>query len=169
MNFTSVSGKNWIFNKYNSLDISKFIENYSISEIVAKLLSIRKNNIDDINSFLNPKIKNILPNPSIVKDMNKAIERTFKCINEGNPIGIFGDYDVDGASSTALLARYFLSINQKIHTYIPDRQTEGYGPSKSGFENLIKKKSNIIFTVDCGTLSFEPISYAQKLDVDVIV
>ena len=169
MNFSSVSGKSWIFKKFNSSDVIKFTEDFSLSEIVAKLLSIRKRNIDDINLFLNPKIKNLLPNPLNLKDMNKAIERTYKSIIKGELIGIFGDYDVDGASSTALLARYFLSLKQKIRTYIPDRQTEGYGPNNDGFKNLINNGVKIIFTVDCGTLSFEPINLAQKLDVDVIV
>ena len=123
MNFSSVSGKNWLFRKFDSSDIIKYTENYSLTEIVAKLLSIRKNNINDINFFLNPKIKNFLPNPLHLKDMKSAIERTYKSINSGEIMGIFGDYDVDGASSTALLARYFLSINQKYkHIYQTDGQ-----------------------------------------------
>ena len=169
MNFSSVSGKNWLFKKFNSSDVTKFTENFSLTEIVAKLLSIRKKNIDDIALFLDPKIKNLLPNPLHLKDMKSAIERTYKSIIKSELIGIFGDYDVDGASSTALLARYFLSINQKIQTYIPNRQTEGYGPNNLGFNNLISNGAKIIFTVDCGTLSFDPINFAQKLNVDVIV
>ena len=169
MNFSSVSGKNWLFKKFNSSDVAKFTENFSLTEIVAKLLSIRKKNIDDIALFLDPKIKNLLPNPLHLKDMKSAIERTYKSIIKSELIGIFGDYDVDGASSTALLARYFLSINQKIQTYIPNRQTEGYGPNNLGFNNLISNGAKIIFTVDCGTLSFGPINFAQKLNVDVIV
>ena len=169
MNFSSVSGKNWLFKKFNSSDVTKFTENFSLTEIVAKLLSIRKKNIDDIALFLDPKIKNLLPNPLHLKDMKSAIERTYKSIIKSELIGIFGDYDVDGASSTALLARYFLSINQKIQTYIPNRQTEGYGPNNLGFNNLISNGAKIIFTVDCGTLSFGPINFAQKLNVDVIV
>ena len=169
MSFSSVSGKNWLFKRFDSSDVIKFSENYSLTETVAKLLSIRKNNIDDINLFLDPKIKNLLPNPLHLKSMKKAIDRTYKSIVNNDPIGIFGDYDVDGASSTALLFRYFLSINQKVQTYIPNRQTEGYGPNINGFEYLINNKSKIIFTVDCGTSSFEPIDYAQKLNIDVIV
>ena len=169
MNFSSVSGKNWLFKKFNSSDVTKFTENFSLTEIVAKLLSIRKKNIDDIALFLDPKIKNLLPNPLHLKDMKSAIDRTYKSIIKSELIGIFGDYDVDGASSTALLARYFLSINQKIQTYIPNRQTEGYGPNNLGFNNLISNGAKIIFTVDCGTLSFGPINFAQKLNVDVIV
>ena len=122
MNFTSVSGKKWVFKKFNDSDIKEYSEKYSLNEIVARLLAIRKKNIKDINLFLNPTIKNHLPNPLIMKDMKHAITRTHQCIINGELIGIFGDYDVDGATSTALLARYFLSINQKVQTYIPDRK-----------------------------------------------
>jgi len=169
MNFTSVSGKNWIFKKFNSSDIKKYSEDYSLSETVAKLLSIRKKNIEDIELFLNPTIKNLLPNPLSLKDMDNAIERTFQGIKKRELIGIFGDYDVDGATSTALLTRYFLSINQKIQTYIPDRKREGYGPSVEGFNNLINLGTKVIFTVDCGTLSFIPVKIAQSQNIDVIV
>tara|TARA_Y100000590_G_scaffold467509_1_gene646631 strand:+ start:101 stop:1852 length:1752 start_codon:yes stop_codon:yes gene_type:complete len=169
MSSASVSGKNWIFKKFNVSDVNKISEDYSLTEIVAKLISIRKKNIDDISSFLDPKIKNLLPNPFQLKDMSSAIERTCKAIVSNETVGIFGDYDVDGASSTALLTRYFSLINQKVITYIPDRRRDGYGPNKAGFDNLIKKGSKIIFTVDCGTMSFEPISFAQKLKIDVIV
>ena len=134
MNPSSVSGKKWIFKKFNPSDVNEFVENFSLSEIVAKLLSIRKKNIDNIDLFLNPKIKNLMPNPSNLKDMNIAIERTYNSILKGEIIGVFGDYDVDGASSTALLSKYFLAINQKIKTYIPDRKTEGYGPNIPGFK-----------------------------------
>ena len=169
MNFTSVSGKNWVFKKFNSSDIKKYSEDYSLNEIVAKLLSIRKKNIENIGLFLNPTIRNLMPNPLLLKDMDNAIERTYQSIKKSELIGIFGDYDVDGATSTALLARYFLSIDQRIQTYIPDRIREGYGPSVEGFNNLIKLGTKIIFTVDCGTLSFEPVKTAQSQNIDVII
>jgi len=169
MSFSSVSGKNWLFKKFDTSDIAKFAETYSLSEIVAKLLSIRKKNIENISLFLNPKIKNLLPNPLHLKDMKNAVDRIYKSISKNELIGIFGDYDVDGASSTALLTRYFLSINQQVQTYIPDRQKEGYGPNIDGFNFLIHRGVKIIFTVDCGTSAFEPIKTAQKANVDVIV
>tara|TARA_B100000029_G_scaffold165266_2_gene161456 strand:+ start:2319 stop:4067 length:1749 start_codon:yes stop_codon:yes gene_type:complete len=169
MNLLSVSGKKWIFKKFNSFDIKNFSEIHSLDEIVSKLLAIRKKNIPDINLFLNPTIKNLLPNPFLIKDMEIAVNRTYEAIKNNEKIGVFGDYDVDGASSTALLFRYFLLIKQKIYKYIPDRKTEGYGPSVNGFNNLIKSDVKIIFTVDCGTLAFEQIKYAQGKNVDVIV
>ena len=137
MNTSSVTGKNWIYKKFDSTDVKNISEKYSLSEISSKLLSIRKEKIGNLDLFLNPKIKNLLPNPMNLKDMNEAIERTYKSIINFDLIGIFGDYDVDGATSTALLAKYFLSLNQKIKTYIPERKTEGYGPSVKSFKSLI--------------------------------
>ena len=169
MSLSSVNGKNWIFKKFDSSDIKKFSEEYSLNEIVARLLAIRKKNIENIDLFLNPTIKNLLPNPLHLKDMKMAVERTYQSIKNNELLGIFGDYDVDGATSTALLARFFLSINQKFHTYIPDRKKEGYGPSIKGFKNLINLGAKVIFTVDCGTSSFEPIKVASDQNVDVIV
>ena len=169
MSFSSVSGKNWIFNKFLESDLKKYSEIYSLNEIVARLLAIRKKNIDNVDLFLNPTIKNNLPNPLKLKDMKNAINRTFETIKRNESIGIFGDYDVDGASSTALLVRYFSLLDQNIKTYIPDRKKEGYGPSVEGFNNLINLGVKIIFTVDCGTLSYDPIISAKKKDIDVIV
>ena len=169
MSFSSVSGKNWIFNKFLESDLKKYSEIYSLNEIVARLLAIRKKNIDNVDLFLNPTIKNNLPNPLKLKDMKNAVNRTFETIKRNESIGIFGDYDVDGASSTALLVRYFSLLGQNIRTYIPDRKKEGYGPSVEGFNNLINLGAKIIFTVDCGTLSYDPIISAKKKDIDVIV
>ncbi len=169
MSFSSVSGKKWIFKQFLNSDIKKYSENYSLSEITAKLLAIRKNTIENIDLFLDPTIKNLMPNPLHLKDMENAIDKTYESIAKNHLIGIFGDYDVDGASSTALLSKYFIAINQKNITLIPDRKKDGYGPSIKNFNNLIKSGAKIIFTVDCGTLSFEPIENANKQGIDVIV
>ena len=111
MNSISVSGKNWITKEFNSDDINFFKTNYFLDEIVAKLLSIRKIKKEEIKTFLNPTIKNVLPNPYILKDMDKATDRALSAINKKEKIGIFGDYDVDGATSTASLGQYFKFLN----------------------------------------------------------
>ncbi|MDC0164564.1 single-stranded-DNA-specific exonuclease RecJ [Candidatus Pelagibacter bacterium] len=169
MNSLSISGKNWILRKYSQEYLSFIKDNFSLDEITSKLLSIRNIKKEEINSFLNPSIKNILPNPDNLIDMKKSTLRTVKIISKKEKIGIFGDYDVDGASSTALLGNYFSLLNLDYEIYIPDRKKEGYGPSIKSFEELIKKKVQVIFTVDCGTLSFEAIDYAKKKNIDVIV
>ena len=101
--------------------------------------------------------------------MEKTTLRLLKAINENQRIGIFGDYDVDGASSTAIIGNYLKIIKQNFDIYIPDRRSEGYGPSIKSFQNLIDKKVNLIITVDCGTMSFDAIDFANKNNVDVIV
>ena len=162
MNSLSVSGKNWICKEFSAEEIDFFKTNYFLDEIVAKLLSIRKIKREEIKFFLDPSIKNILPNPYILKDMDTAIERTKKAILNTEKIGIFGDYDVDGATSTAILGKYFELLNIPFETYIPDRQNEGFGPNEKGFSELIVKGVDLIFTVDCGTLSFAPMDFAKK-------
>jgi len=162
MKSLSVSGKNWISKEFNTEDINFFKTNYFLDEIVAKLLSIRKIKKNDIKFFLEPLIKNILPNPYILKDMDVAIERTEKAIINKEKIGIFGDYDVDGATSTAILGKYFERLNIPFEIYIPDRKNEGFGPNKKGFSKFIDLGVKLIFTVDCGTLSFVPIDFAKK-------
>ena len=169
MNTLSVSGKNWILKKFAQKDITYLKDNFDLDEITSKLLSIRKIEKKDISSFLNPSIKNFLPNPNNLLDMKKATLRTMNAINHNEKIGIFGDYDVDGAASTALLGKYFSELKLLYEIYIPDRKKEGYGPSIRSFRELIKNGVKIIFTVDCGTLSFEAIDFAKENKIDVIV
>ena len=169
MNSVSVTGKNWILKKFDQEKILYLKNNFSLDEITAKLLVMRDIKKEDIKSFLNPSIKNFLPNPNCLLDMEKSSLRTVKAIKNKEKIAIFGDYDVDGATSTALLGKYFNELSLTYEIYIPDRKTEGYGPSVNAFKKLIEKNVKIIFTVDCGTLSFEAIDYAKSKNIDVIV
>ncbi len=169
MDYLSISGKKWIYKKFNTDYINFLKENYFLDEITAKLLSIRNIDKKYIKSFLEPSIKNLIPNPNTLKDMEKTTNRIYKAIKEKEKIGIFGDYDVDGASSTALLGKFFKMINQNFDIYIPDRKTEGYGPTIKSFRKLLEKNVKLIITVDCGTLSFDAIEFANTKNVDVIV
>ena len=169
MNELSLLGKNWIYRKFDSSYVEYLKENFFLDEITAKLLSIRNIKKDSIKSFLEPSIKSLIPNPKILRDMEKTTLRLLKAINQKERIGIFGDYDVDGASSTAIIGNYFKMIKQDFEIYIPDRKSEGYGPSIKSFQNLIDKKVSLIITVDCGTMSFDAIDFANKNNVDVVV
>ncbi len=169
MSFMSVSGKNWILKNYNHDESIYIKENYSLDEITSKLISIRRIKRNDLESFLKPSIKNFLPNPDNLKDMKKSTLRLIESIQKKEKIGIFGDYDVDGASATALLGRYFTELNLSYEIYIPDRKKDGYGPSIASFKILIEKGVKIILTVDCGSMSYEAIDYAKKNNIDVIV
>ena len=162
MKSISVSGKNWISKKFEIIDIEYLKKDFFLDEITAKLLAIRKIEKKDIKTFLEPSIKNILPNPFVLKDMEISVKRITDSIKNKEKIGIFGDYDVDGATSTAILGQYLKLLNHPFEIYIPDRKSEGYGPTISSFEKLIDKGVKIIFTVDCGTLSFDPIKFLKK-------
>ena len=169
MNLKSVTGKNWLFKKYDVNYVKKISETFNFDEILCKFLSIRKIKIDRIKNFLNPTIKNNLPNPASIKDMNIATNSATTHIQEKNIVGIFADYDVDGATSAALLAKYFKKINQPYKLFIPDRIKHGYGPNIEGFNFLINEGSKLIITVDCGTSSHEAISYAKNKNIETII
>ena len=169
MDKLSVTGKEWTYKNSDTNKIKEIKENFNLDEISAKLISQRNIELDELSNFINPQLKNTLPNPNILKDMEKSVIKAVDLIKKNKKFGIFGDYDVDGASSAALLASYFKSINRSFEIYIPNRKSEGYGPSIQGFENLIKKDVGLIFTVDCGTLSYDPINFSNKKGIDVIV
>ena len=116
MNSLSVSGKNWVLRKYSEENSNFLKDNFSLDEITSKLLSIRQIKKNEISSFLNPSIKNFLPNPYDLIDMEKSTLRTAKAIFQKEKFGIFGDYDVDGATSTALLGNYFSELNLEYET-----------------------------------------------------
>ena len=169
MSYLSVTGRKWVYKEYNNEDVDFFKNNLFLDEITSKLLAIKKISKNEAKSFLNPSIKNLIPNPSILKDMDKATDRIVRSIQNNDKIAIFGDYDVDGATSSALLGNFFNQINQSFEIFIPDRQKDGYGPSINSFKNLIKNGCKLILTVDCGTLSYEPIKYAAEQKIDILV
>ena len=113
----SISGKKWIYKKFDNSYVNFLKENFLLDEITARLLSIRNIDKNYVESFLKPSIKNLIPNPNILKDMEKTSKRILQAINKREKIGIFGDYDVDGASSTALLGNYLKIVKQDFDIY----------------------------------------------------
>ena len=144
-------------------------QQHGISELLASILAGRNVTLDDVPRFLNPTLRDDLPDPFHLRDMDKAVARIAKALAEKQPIAVFGDYDVDGATSTALLHHYFAALGVAINPYIPDRMKEGYGPTVEGFCTLIDGGAKLIITVDCGTLAHAPIAYVHARGVDVIV
>ncbi|MDE3060128.1 MAG: single-stranded-DNA-specific exonuclease RecJ, partial [Pseudomonadota bacterium] len=123
----------------------------------------------EAESFLNPSLKALLPDPSHLLDMEAAAERVAGAVIAGERIAIFGDYDVDGATSAALLMRYFHALGCDPLVHIPDRMKEGYGPNAPALLALQKRGAALAITVDCGTLAFEPLAAAHEAGLDVIV
>ena len=144
-------------------------QKHQIPEIIARLLAQRNVSPEQAEVFLKPTLKELMPNPTHLKDMDRAVERVLHAIEAKEPLLIFGDYDVDGATSTALLKRFFDTIPTPNDFYIPNRLTEGYGLSQSALESLYAKGYRVVITVDCGTTSFEALAWAKDHGMDVIV
>lgn len=142
----------------------------SVARVLAGRDSFRGEvNFDEVENFLNPTIKVSLPDPFCLLDMGVAVAKIISVVKAGKKITVFGDYDVDGATSSALLKRFFASIGAEIGIYIPDRILEGYGPNVEALLNLKKQGTDLVITVDCGTVAFEPLQAAQEAGLEVIV
>lgn len=165
----SINGKKWFCHEVDHYIINKMIAKYDISEIIARIIATKQNDIDNLDHFLDPKIKNLLPDPFHLLDMDKAVTRTLKAILAQEKICIFGDYDVDGATSSALIKNIFSELGVDVLVYIPDRINEGYGPNEQAFEELKTQGVNLVITVDCGATSFAPLAFAKEIGLDVIV
>jgi single-stranded-DNA-specific exonuclease len=144
-------------------------QRHDVPELLARILAGRNVELDAVEAFLDPAIKRTMPDPHMLSGMKEAAERLADAIMRGECVAIFGDYDVDGATSAALLARFlrFGDIEPLIH--IPDRLFEGYGPNVEAVRALAARGAALLVTVDCGTTSIEPLAAARKSGVDVIV
>lgn len=140
-----------------------------VPDILARILAARGSDPGTAQNDLNPTLRALMPDPSTLRDMDIAADRFVKAIASDEKIAVFGDYDVDGASSAALIQRFLKAHGQEATIYIPDRQLEGYGPNRTAFEQLISDGARLIITVDCGTVSYEPLAFAREHGVDVIV
>lgn len=165
----SVKGYFWNLKEYDENLVLTIFQKKNISPIISKLLAIKNIKLDEIDDFLNPKIKNLLKNPYHLLDMKKAIEAIYEAVIKHKKICIFGDYDVDGATATALMVKFFKNINVKVDTYVPDRIEDGYGLNEQAIEKLKNKGIELIITVDCGISSYDAIQFANSLGIDVII
>ncbi len=165
----SLTGRQWILREADQRQVISFMQKYDLPEMVARILVARGIMLDEVDDFLNPSLKNLMPDPSHLLDMDHAAERVAAAIIGGERIAIFGDYDVDGATSSALLTRFFRALGNDPIIYIPDRMKEGYGPNTAAMLELKKRGAALVITVDCGTLSFEPLEEAHNAGLDVIV
>ena len=167
--FLSLTNKRWKYKDFDERKAENISQNFGFSYLLAKLFSIRNINISDIDQYINPSLKDHLPDPYNLVDMEKACSRVYDSICSNEKIAIFGDYDVDGSTSTSIIINYFRSLGIELEYHIPNRFTEGYGPSKEVFAKFKKNNIKVIITVDCGTMSYEEMEFAKKENLDIIV
>ncbi|MEF2546654.1 single-stranded-DNA-specific exonuclease RecJ [Aurantimonas sp. E1-2-R+4] len=167
----SIGGRRWL----NALDeraeasALKMAQTLALPDIVCRVLAARGVAETDATAFLDPRIRDLMPDPSTMTDMEAAASRLADAVEGQETVAIFGDYDVDGAASSSLLWRYLSHFGIDATIRIPDRITEGYGPNPAAMRELASAGATLIVTVDCGTGSFEAIAAARQAGVDVVV
>jgi single-stranded-DNA-specific exonuclease len=167
----SVSGQRWVSRldqagQNRALAMSQL---HGMPELVARVLAGRGVAVDEAPGFLEPSIRNLMPDPYRLTDCEVAAERLVQAIGRGERVAIFGDYDVDGAASSALLSRFLHHFGIDAEIYIPDRIFEGYGPNPAAIGQLIDRGARLIVTVDCGSTSLEALAVAKERGIDVVV
>ena len=140
-----------------------------LPEVVGRVLAARGVGPEEAERFLEPRLRDFLPDPSRLKDMDAAVERLAAAVMGGEGIAVFGDYDVDGATSAALLTRFLRAAGNAPRIYVPDRLKEGYGPNTKALLRLKAEGAAVVVTVDCGILAFEPLEAAAEAGLEVIV
>ena len=168
---TSIFNNKWEVLTANNSKALFFSQSLNLSYPISQILSLNESfDLDEVKRFLNPTIKAIMPNPfDELLDVEVAVLRIIKAIEEKQKIVIFGDYDVDGATSSAILKRFFDMISIKSEIYIPDRIKEGYGPNTNALLELRKQGADLVITVDCGTVAFEPLAKANEAGLEIVV
>src|SRR5882757_5771013 len=145
------------------------VQRHQLPEMLARVLAGRGVDTDAVPDFLDPTIRKLLPDPYTVTEMEAAAKRIADAAAKGETVAIFGDYDVDGATSAALLAWHLRHCGLDPLIHIPDRIFEGYGPNVEAISTLAGKGATLLVTVDCGTTSLEPLAEARRLGMSVVV
>ncbi len=165
----SLNGRRWRARVEDDREALLIAQRFGLPEIVGRVLAGRGVPASEAEGYLNPNLKSLLPNPSSFVDMDKATERLTRAILDGEEIAAFGDYDVDGATSTAVLKRYLDLVGGRTRVYIPDRLLEGYGPNAPALCALAEDGVSLVVTVDCGISAFAPLAKAAEIGLDLIV
>lgn len=146
----SHGGRFWTLHQPDEATVRALAPQLGGSDLLARLLEPRGIAAADVESFLNPTLRALFPDPASFQDMMKAAGLVLDAIVDGKKVTVFADYDVDGGTSSAILARYFRAWGQEIGLYVPDRLMEGYGPSPEAFRHLKEQGADLVITVDCG-------------------
>ena len=168
---SSVTGRAWVdrLDAGQARTATAIGQRSGIPDILARIIAARGVGLGEAEAYLEPTIRALMPDPSTLTDMDTLAERLARAITDNESIALFGDYDVDGACSCALMARYLRHFGVEPQVHIPDRIFEGYGPNIAAMDKLIDAGAALIITLDCGTTSDGPIAHARNRGADVLV
>ncbi len=165
----SITGRAWRQRAADAGVVRSHGQRHGLSEPLARALASRGIAVDDADNFLSPTLKALFPDPSSFMDMDRAASIIVDALTSDRPMVVFADYDVDGATSAALLVRWFRAMGKDLPIYVPDRVTEGYGPSPAAFRRLHAEGASLVITVDCGAAAYDAVAAAGEIGLDVVV
>ena len=166
---SSITGRRWRVRLEDDRAAQALQQRLGISDLLARVMAARGVPPDAGGGYLEPKLRTDLPDPSSLRGMDKAAARLVRAISSSEAVAVFGDYDVDGATSSALLLRFFRAVGSDARLYVPDRLAEGYGPNGPALRALRAEGASVVVTLDCGIVAFEALREAAETGLDVIV
>jgi single-stranded-DNA-specific exonuclease len=164
----SLSGRRWVWRSGEDRIGLGIAQRMGLPEIVGRLLAARGIDIDTACHYLDPTLRALLPDPSTLIDMDVAADRLAYAVRQGETVGVFGDYDVDGACSAALICTLLHELGCEVLHHVPDRMMEGYGPNGPALHSLVVRGARLIVCVDCGTAAAEALGFIAG-DADIVV
>ena len=165
----SASGRRWVARLQDERLAEAISQRHELPEILGRVMAARGVALDEAEAFLNPTIRTLMPQPSALKDMEKGAAYLAKAIMAKTPIGIISDYDVDGVSSAAIFKLFLRAVGTDAIVHVPDRLTEGYGPSEHAVKLLRGEGCELLLTLDCGVLAHDPLAHAAELGFTTII
>jgi single-stranded-DNA-specific exonuclease len=165
----SAKGQRWQARLTDTRLAEAISQRMELPDILGRVMAARGVQLDEAEAFLNPTLRGLMPPPSALRDMEKGATRLAEAIVRGERIGVISDYDVDGVSSAAILLRFLRAVGSDAVVYIPDRITEGYGPSELAVKKLAEQGTQLLLTLDCGVMSHDPLAHAADLGLTAII
>lgn len=169
----SLTARRWVLRGAGGVEVDRtalaIAQRFDLPEIVGRVMAQRGIGLDQVDRFLEPTLRTELPDPSRFRDMDAAAARLVEAVARGETIGLFADYDVDGATSAASMARYFRAVGVDVVLHVPDRLDEGYGPNLPALKGLVQRGAGVVVCLDCGILATDTLGDARAAGIDVVV
>ena len=165
----SLSDRRWCARLDENRTALAIAERHGLPEILARVLAARGVGIEDVETYMTPTLRELMPQPGALRDLEAGAQRIAQAVTAGETIGIIGDYDVDGMTSTALLVQFLRAAGTEPHVHIPHRVAEGYGPSVAAVEALKQAGCTLLITLDCGVMAHDPLARAASLGIETVV
>ncbi len=164
-----MTGRRWRARLDDTRAAEAIAQRYELPDLLGRVLAARGVGLEEVETYLNPTLRSLMPQPDALRDLEPGAERIAAAITTGEAIGVISDYDVDGVCAATLFRQFLRAVGSDCHIYIPDRLTEGYGPSEAAVRALKAEGTRLLVTLDCGVMAHDPLAEARNLGMDVVI